>query len=307
MDISKIVTGNMDVNKSDFDIRELFDELLYKTKKQCSIKDIDIKIELPQTESTLMVYCDRLLVGKAIMHLLSNAAKFTQSGCIKFGCRRLSDQIEFFVKDTGTGIAKEKLKDIFNTYTQEDTSTTRGYEGSGLGLAIVTGIANLLDGKTWAESVKGLGAEFYISIPCKMNICEDIFSSVPLPAVEKVGPKNRLILIAEDIETNYTFLQYLLNKAGFDTLHAMDGAKAVELSKLNEDISLILMDIKMPVMDGIEATRIIKQFRPGLSIIAVTAFVQMEEENLIREAGCIDILAKPFRKDELMFKISKYI
>lgn len=124
---------------------------------------------------------------------------------------------------------------------------------------------------------------------------------------EKEASKNRIILIAEDIETNYTFLQYLLNKAGFDTLHALDGAKAVELSKMNEDICLILMDIKMPVMDGITATRIIKQFRARLPIIAVTAFVQTEEENLIREAGCIDILAKPFRREELLFKISKYI
>ena len=307
MDISKIVTGNMEVNKSDFEIRELFDELLYQARKICFKKDIDIKIELPQSENILKVCTDRLLIGKALMHLLSNAAKFTQFGSIIFGYHRLADQIEFFVKDTGIGIAKDKLKAIFNTYTQEDTSTTRGYEGSGLGLAIVTGIANLLEGKTWAESVKGEGTEFYISIPCLMNSYDGKATLKPVPTVEKETSKNRLILIAEDIETNYTFLQYLLNKAGFDTLHALDGAKAVEHCKQNEDICLILMDIKMPVMDGIKATRLIKQFRVDLPIIAVTAFVQTDEENLIREAGCIDILAKPFRKEELLFKISKYI
>ena len=307
MDISKIVTGNMDVNKSDFDIRELFEELMYQTKKQCTKKDIDIKIELPQTDKILMVCSDKLLIGKAILHLLSNAVKFTQEGSITFGYRRLTDQMEFFVKDTGIGIANDKLKTIFNTYTQEDTSTTRGYEGSGLGLAIVAGIANLLEGKTWAESVKGQGAEFYLSIPCQMNNEEDKPRFRSIAQVENNPPKNRLILIAEDIETNYTFLQYLLNKSGFETLHALDGAKAVELCKLNKDICLVLMDIKMPVMDGIQATHLIKQFWAGLPIIAVTAFVQTEEENLIWEAGCVDILAKPFRKEELLFKISKYI
>ena len=105
----------------------------------------------------------------------------------------------------------------------------------------------------------------------------------------------------------YEFLKYLLDHAGYKTLHAVDGAKAVEFCKHNEEICLILMDIKMPVMDGIEATRTIKQFRASLPIIAITAFAQTVEENQMRDAGCDDVLAKPFRKEELLFKISKYI
>lgn len=205
------------------------------------------------------------------------------------------------------GIAKDKLQVIFNAYLQEDISTTRGYEGSGLGLAIVKGIANLLDGKTLAESAKGKGAEFYFSIPCFTSIGAGKAREQSSLTIEKEIPKNRLILIAEDIDTNYEFLKYLLGRSGFETLHAMNGANAVEFCRNNEKIGLILMDIKMPVMDGIEATRLIKQFRTGVPIIAITAFAQTVEENLMRKAGCVDVIAKPFRKEELLFKISKYI
>ncbi|MEI6142270.1 MAG: PAS domain S-box protein, partial [Mariniphaga sp.] len=307
MDISKIVTGNMEVNKSDFDIREFFEELLYQTRKLSSKKIIEFIIELPQTENSLIVFSDRFLISKAMLHLLSNAEKFTHHGSITFGYHRLTNWIEFFVKDTGVGIAEDKLFVIFNAYLQEDISTTRGYEGSGLGLAIVKGIANLLDGKTWAESVKGEGAEFHLSIPCLTTICSGKPKEESTLTIEKEISKNRIILIAEDVETNYEFLKYLLDHAGYETLHAMDGERAVEFCKRNEKIGLILMDIKMPVMDGIEATRQIKQFRTKLPIIAITAFAQTVEENQMREAGCDDVLAKPFRKEELLFKISKYI
>ena len=307
MDISKIVTGNMEVRISEFDIRELFDELMYQTKRICYKKNIDINIELPQNGNLLKIGSDRLLIHKVMMHLLSNAVKFTDHGSITLGCRQLIGQLEFFVKDTGNGISKNKLKTIFKAYTQEDTSTTRGYEGSGLGLAIVNGIAHLLDGKTWAESEKGKGAEFYFSFPFQTKIDGWKNESAPnMPSKQEIL-KNHLILIAEDNETHYTSLQYMLGKAGMETLHAMNGAQAVDLCKQKDEISLILMDIKMPVMDGIEATRMIRQFRAGIPIIAITAFAQTVEENQMREAGCDDVLAKPFRKEELLFKISKYI
>jgi PAS domain S-box-containing protein len=307
MDISKIVTGNMDVNKIDFDLDGLFDDLLYQTKNLCTKKNIDINIAVPQSDNKLVITSDRLLLAKAMGHLLSNAVKFTSQGSITFGYLKVGDQLEFFVGDTGKGIAKNKLKTIFNAYTQEDASITRGYEGSGLGLAIVNGIANLLDGKTWAESEKGNGAKFYFSIPCSTSFSEWKFKPSPNLPITRDILKTHLILIAEDSETHYTSLQYMLGRAGMETIHARNGTQAVDLCKQNDEISLILMDIKMPFMDGIEATRLIKQFRVDLPIIAITAFAQTVEENLMRDAGCCDILAKPIRKEELLMKISKYI
>jgi len=302
MDISKIATGAMEVTINNFLVDELLDELLYFTTQLCSKKDIKVNLILQQGNSGLYLNSDMELLRRALKHLLSNAEKFTQKGSISFGYKIEKNLPIFFVNDTGVGISKDKIPLMFNYFMQEDTSLTRGYEGSGLGLSITKGIITLLGGDIWVESEKNVGSTFYFTVPkldSKSGTRKFTFTSW-----NKCKDESPCILIAEDNETNYYYLKLLLEKEGYTTLHAENGADAVELCMYHPEVNLVLMDIKMPIMNGIEATQEIKKFRQDLPIIAITAYARNGDDHKILEAGCDDILPKPLDKKRLFDMLS---
>ena len=305
MDISKIASGNMRVNKREFLIDELLEEQLQVLKRLCASKGVNVNLEIPDGFNRLIIYSDDELLSKVLAHLLGNAAKFTDKGSIAFGFNVKERFLEFFIKDQGKGIAKDKLENIFEAFEQEDTAMTRGHEGSGLGLAIAKGIVQLLGGEIWAKSVKGAGSVFFFTIPYEGKNQMDETLVPAAPSVKTL--EDPLILLAEDDESNMAYTDILLKNAGFRTLQAKDGKEAVSLCKTNPDISLVLMDIKMPVLNGLEATRMIKEFRKDLPVIAVTAYVKIGDEHLIWEAGCEDYCFKPFSREDIISLISKYV
>lgn len=198
----------------------------------------------------------------------------------------------------------DEISNLFNYFVQEDSSNTRGYEGSGLGLAIVKGLVTLLNGNIKVFSEKTMGTTFYVSIPFD-NECNK-GKDTDNKNILSIKSNDPLILIAEDDDDNYFLLETIFKKYSFKFLRAANGIEAIDLFKKHSDISLILIDLKMPVMNGFEATKQIKAINKDIPVIAVTAFALADDENIALQAGCDDYLAKPIKKDLLIKKLEKF-
>ena len=240
-----------------------------------------------------------------LTNLINNAIKFTKSGSIDYGFEIKSKDIQFYVKDTGIGIHEELYERIFERFAQAELSLARNYEGAGLGLAICKGLVELLGGRIWVESEFNKGTTFFFTLPYihdeLSTHTEKINSEIPIKQTQGK------VLIAEDDWINFQYLNRILKNSDINVIHAENGEEAVEFVKKTPDIDLILMDMRMPIMGGIEATKQIKQIRPDLPIIAQTAYAFSEEQNLILSAGCDDYLSKPFGNDKIIALISKYL
>ena len=305
MDISLIVSGNMSVNNSVIDLNDLIIQVHSHYHQQAAAKGVNLAIEASGLQLATKVNSDPELLRKVLDHLVENAIKFTEKGSIMIGTRMLEHDVEVSVKDSGIGIHEELMDRIFDTFLQADVSITRKHEGSGLGLAIVKGIIELLGGKIWVKSIEGAGSTFAFTIPKDSVAVNPSELSGNTASVE---PETRpLVLIAEDDQINILLLVTMLNKTRANVWHVENGLMAVECCRQHPEVSLVLMDLKMPEMDGFEATRQIKSFRPGLPIIAVTAFAMPGDRDRAINAGCDDYIAKPFEREVLLEKLKKYM
>ena len=305
MDMAMIVSGTMRANKKEFAVKPLFEEIVEETKPLLLGKQIRFVAEIPKEHASLTIHSDSKFIRKILHILLSNAYKFTRDGIVVSGYRVLSESIEFFVQDTGSGISPDKLDQIFDIFTQEETSDTRGYDGSGLGLTIAKGLVNLLGGTLTVVSEKGKGSTFTCSIPLDGSGIKT--SSTIARKVSRTSGSNKpLVLIVEDDDLNLLYMKSVLGIIGCDSIQAINGAEAVDLCKHNPDISIVLMDIRMPVMNGVEATKLIREFKPELPIIATTAYALTGDEHRLLEAGVTDYLAKPINKEKLIDILKKY-
>jgi PAS domain S-box-containing protein len=303
LDISKIETGQLVIYKKDFYINTLIMELNNFFLQSIKNKDIILNYVIDNNLDEIQFYSDEIKINQIMTNLINNAIKFTNKGQIDFGYKQYDDKICFFVKDTGEGINKEFQAKLFERFTQGDVSLSRGYEGAGLGLAITKGLVELLDGRIWFESEVSQGSSFYCEFPfISSNISID--KIVNRNSNKKINAK---ILIAEDDYVSYQYLTKSFKEEGIKILRAENGIQAVEMVKEIDDIDLILMDIKMPFMDGIEATIQIKELKPNIPIIAQTAFAFYEEKEQILLAGCDEYLSKPINIEKLRLLISKYV
>jgi len=263
-----------------------------------------MRLEISDKTKKITLHSDTELFQKILSHLLDNAVKFTSQGEITFGYAILTGAIEFYVKDTGIGISHESNTLIFESFKQEELSPTRGHEGSGLGLSIAQGLVRLLGGEMRVDSIKGSGSTFFFTLPYDGMKKEDVMSEAV--NMEVNVHDNPVVLIAEDDEPNFQLLKAVLKKSAITALSANNGKEAVSRCREHPEISLVLMDIKMPVLDGLDATREIKSFRKDLPIIALTAFAMSGDEKRVREAGCDDYIAKPFDISILLEKLKRY-
>ncbi len=303
IDISLISTSNQEVKSSTFFIKNLIKKIGITNEIKCKNKNLFFVTSLPDDYETFTLETDENLLFKILNHITDNAIKFTQKGTISFGYKVKNQNIEFFVKDTGIGINLENISMLFNYFVQEDNSMTRGYEGSGLGLAIAKGFANLLKGNIKVESIQGKGSTFYVTIPLIRN--NEVMQKDNDLILNQLISKP-LVLIAEDDDDNYFLLETLFEKSEISFIRAYNGIEAVEYTKQFPDISLILMDLKMPKLNGFEATKIIKAFRKKIPIIAVTAYALTGDDNRALEAGCDDYIEKPIRRAILVEKLNNY-
>lgn len=303
VDIALIVSSNVTAHFKDFLIQPFFDDFIAKTYNLCDHSKVEYVIEAPLEVSNVILHSDKELIYKILFKLLDNAIKFTTRGSITCGYKVEDNYIEFFIKDTGIGIAKEKMDLIFKMFSQEESSMTRGYEGSGLGLAISKGLIDLLHGVIQVSSIKGVGSIFSFKIPNSPGLLNQPNSIQEFHKESSVKP---VILIAEDDDLNFLYMETLFLRTGFEYYHAVNGADAVEMCKNNPSINIIFMDIKMPVMNGIQATKLIREIRPDIPIIATTAYAQTGDAERFLAEGCSDYLAKPIRKEKFLEIIRKY-
>jgi PAS domain S-box-containing protein len=293
--------------------------LLMKTLMKLA-KDEQQKANKPQVEiecncnfeEQIQLYSDQQLITKIFVHLFRNALKFTSSGKVEFGYMIESngetDRIKFFVKDTGIGIPENQKAIIFERFRQADGSLTRKYGGAGIGLSIVKHMVGLLGGQIEVDSEPGKGSTFYVTIPVAEP--EQLSKALSEQKEDTEKPKtfpNQTILIAEDEDSNFELLKYILIKSNLSIIRARDGQEAVNLCSVHPEISLVLMDINMPKMNGIEATKLIKQAKPKLPVIAVTAFAMSGDREKFIAEGCDEYLEKPIKKDKLLTLLGSFM
>jgi PAS domain S-box-containing protein len=248
---------------------------------------------------------DKKRLLQLLSQFISNAVKFTEKGKIEYGYTLDETGIRFFVKDTGIGISQEKLDKVFDVFRQIDDSHTRKQSGLGLGLAICKEISKILGGVIQVDTAVNEGATFSFTLP------GDYLASISNPVIEKksdeleVDLTDKLVLIAEDDQMNFVVLQKLMKKMNPTIVWAKDGAEAVKFVEENPKIDLILMDVKMPEMDGMTATQIIKDKYPNIPIIMQTAHSLEQERNACYAAGCDGFITKPIRIPELVEALIK--
>jgi len=310
-DISTLETGDMKVIKEKFSlnkaIKEISDSIKAELKKEKK-ENLDTYYYPDKKNQDTIIYTDRHKLKQIMINLLKNAVKFTLEGHIEYGYEIEDEEnILFFVKDTGVGIPKDKQEIIFNRFRQADDSHTRKFGGTGLGLAIVKNLVEILGGKIWLNSDTEKGSEFYFTLPC--NIAVDSIKKTSETDIDKTGIdlSGKIILVVDDVESVYLYMKAVFRKTNVQLIWAKDGQEAIDICKENKNISLVLMDIQMPVLNGLEATKHIKQFRKDLPIIAQTAYALKGDREMSLNAGCDDYISKPIDTKVLFTTIEKYI
>ena len=307
IDISKIEAGLVKVNIMDANINGKIEYIYLFFKTQIEEKGIKLSFNnpLPANEAVITTDCEKLYA--ILINLVKNAIKYTDKGSIEFGYIKKDESLEFYVKDTGIGIPKNRQLAIFERFMQADIDDKMARQGAGLGLSISRAYVEMLGGKIWVESEEGIGSTFYFTLPYNAYLEEtSIIENIIPTQNEKLQIKDLKILIAEDDNVSYFFLNRTLQIISKEVLRAITGNEAVEACHNNPDIDLILMDIKMTEMDGLEATKRIRQFNKEVIIIAQTAYSLSGDREKTIEAGCNDYISKPIGKDELLSLIQKY-
>ncbi len=304
LDISKIETGLIEIEINQFSINSLFTELHHLFQPSASEKKLKLNF-INANNNDIIFTSDEHKLHQILINLLNNAIKFTSSGTIDFGYKPQDESMLFYVRDTGRGVSRVMQERIFEHFRQGETSMSRGYEGSGLGLSICKGLVKILNGSIWLESEVNNGSSFYFTLPFIPTKENDQSDQIQAETTETVNQGK--ILIVEDDLFSYKLLKEYFTDTHFVIIHAENGKIAVELVKDTPDIDLVLMDIKMPIMDGYEAAQQIKQIRPELPIIAQSAFAFKNEIQNILTSGCNDYISKPINKIELWTLLDKYI
>lgn len=311
-DITLIESGEVKIVKEDINIHFTLSNVLdiIKLEQRKLEKDeIQIEINVPENFETSYVSTDLSKFKQILLNLLKNALKFTQKGQISFGYKEVEmegeNMLEFFVKDTGIGVAKEKHETIFNLFIQAQDSNTREYGGTGIGLSICKKLSELLGGKIWLESEFGKGSTFFFTIPMSRSLKE--MKMVVEEEKKRIDLKEELVLVVEDDKLSSEYLSIVLLKVGIKTVSANNGKRAVEICKENQNVKLVLMDVNMPEMNGYEATKAIKQIKPELPVIMQTAYAILGDEGKCMQAGANGYLSKPIKKEKLIEMVSKYL
>lgn len=305
IEVSKIETGQVSKFISSINVNLLIEELFNFFKLEVEKKGIELNYSTAFENDDATISTDGLMFNSILTNLIKNAIKYTEEGSINFGYHIKDNLLEFFVKDTGIGISKERQQAIFERFVQADIEDKRAHQGSGLGLAIAKTYVQILGGEIWLESETEKGSSFFFTHPIvkeKNSLAKKTNEEIQLKSFN--GKK---LLIVEDEQTIYEYLDAVLSDFDLQLEWVQNGEEAVNYCKENSKIDLVLMDIKMPIMNGYEATRIIKKIRPNLPIIAQTAFAMVGDSEKMIKAGCSDYISKPIDKNKLIKIISKYL
>ncbi len=300
--ISSLQTKQEKLNKNNVCINEMLHDLHTILKVQFSEPWVSLHLKTTLSDNLSEIFTDKAKIVQIITNLVSNAHKFTNEGTVEFGCQLKGNMLQFYVKDTGIGISPKNQSLIFERFHQADLSISKSYGGTGLGLSISKGFAELMGGEIWVESALNEGATFYFTVPYEPVRYTDDTVQNPVKANKKLN-----ILVAEDIELNYLLLEEFFRDTNCNVVRAKNGIEAVEIAKSNKSLDAVLMDIKMPEMDGYTAAGLIKELYPDLPIIAQSGFPPDPGSEAINNYPFKKYLSKPINKNELFFALSKHI
>ena len=309
LDLSRVESGEIEIKKAKTDINQLCENIKQLFKFRCP-ESLKLEFEKPLMSVTMNTDANRLI--QVFSNLISNALKHTTTGSITFGFRVINEmkEIEFFVKDTGTGIPPEFIDKIFNIYASQDAEQKQGF---GLGLPLCKIIIEKLGGTISVDSAVNLGSTFTFVLPFDGTVGgieQDHSTTTTNVRTIRVSARSdemnqKTILVAEDEDSNYELVKIVLQKR-FRLLRAHNGIEAVNLNE-DERPDLILMDIRMPEMNGLDATRIIKEVNHDTPVIALSAYAFEENIREAKLAGCDEFMAKPFRVENLIEVVKKYL
>lgn len=305
--VSRMESEDFEINKEVFEINSLLCELQQTFARDANLRSLELILDPLSSYMPALIYSDRGKIYRILSGFLNNAIKYTLDGKINFGCKKLiNESIRFYVQDTGVGISEEEKPYIFERFFRCREAQLYAIRGNGLGLSIAKGFTKILGSSLGFESKKGIGSIFYIDI--EMNklalpfaMPEKITASKP----QTVAYENLKILVVEDEIDNYLFLEVAFKDKIGKIGHAQNGKEAIDFLE-RESFNCIIMDTRMPVMDGIEATKKIREMNQDILIIAVSAFSSDEIRKEVKDAGCDYFLEKPFRFESLKQIIEKY-
>jgi signal transduction histidine kinase len=314
LDISKIEANQIKINFREISAVQLAEEVFSSFKRtlhtQIPGNEVTPHFIAPDEKAEYTINTDPLRLKQILHNILNNAIKFTSKGYIEF-CyfpNEAKTQIIFCVKDTGIGIAKDQQGKIFQRFTKVANNKTKNYRGTGLGLSIALKLTQLLKGEIRVESELDIGTAFFLSFPLSKMVSADIIHEQKPRDQSLAFLSGKVILIVEDVEYNYRYLEIILFKnRDVKLLWAKNGIEAVNMCRKYPDINIVLMDIQLPEMNGIDATRIIKSENISLPVIAETAYAATNDIQTILASGCDDIVVKPINRSELLKKIANWI
>ncbi len=304
LDISKIEAGELKLINEEFNVYSVLKEQYdsYKPKVKRSV--LKFKLNVPKEQRDLNIVLDKFRFRQIINNLLSNAFKFTEKGRIEFGyvVNTEANKLELFVKDTGKGIAKHLQSSVLDRFNR---GTEKFTQGTGLGLPISKQLTELMNGTFEMKSKINVGTSFKIEFPLNIKAKKENKQLIKQKEI-KIDWTGKTVLIAEDEETNYVLLKEMLKNTNIEITRVSNGKEAFKQCTKN-DYDIVLMDVKMPIMDGFTATSRILEIKPNMKIMAQTAYAMTSEKEKAINLGCVDFIAKPIKKQVLLNKMSKIL
>ncbi len=311
IDISKIDSGQLQIKNAPCQLHNtmvsVYDSFADDIKRR-GLFNLKLYLKEGVSDENIRILTDEHRLRQILVNLVGNAVKFTERGFVEFGYTQEDDQfLQFYVKDTGIGLPKGKENEIFERFSKFNSDKERLYGGTGIGLSIAKHLVTIMGGEIWVESEPMVGTTFYFTVPYHRLATPVNEIKISSDSEKEYNWEGKTFLVAEDEEDNFRYIEVALALSNASLIWARDGQEAVDVFKRIDGIDLVLMDIKMPLMDGYTATREIKKIRDKVPVIAQTAYAMSEEKEKSRQAGCDDYIAKPIGYEDLLTTINKYV
>lgn len=309
IDLSRLESSQIEITYEETSLSEIINEVIEETRQSIrrNEKPIILTVKNQFEDSGDLIFTDKIWLKRVLNHLMDNAVKFTLEGSVELSYMKEEGNILFRIKDTGIGIKKENIRRIFEEFNQEINGHHRLFEGLGVGLTLAKEVIERMGGKISVQSEKGIGSEFSFTIPYRpagsrkvRSIKADLFTA-------HANWSSKKCLLVDDNKDVLIYLNKILLDTGVSILTARSGREAIDLIQSTPDIDIVLLDMQMPEMDGIEATKEIRKIRKDIPIIAQTAFIFEDDKDIILQAGCDACLIKPIRKEHLLSVLSGFI
>ncbi len=306
IDLSRLESSQIELTYEETSVIEVINEVVEETRQSIkrNEKPIILTVKNHFEDSSDLIFSDKMWLRRVLNHLMDNAVKFTLEGSVELSYGKENENVLFSIKDTGIGINKENLGRIFEEFRQEIDGHHRPFEGLGVGLTLAKEVLERMGGKIFVKSEKGMGSEFSFTIPYRPAGSNKFKSRITEQALNKADWSAKKCLLVDDNRDVLIYLKRILVDTGIKLETARSGVEAINMIKLTPDINVVLLDMQMPEMNGVEVTREIRKLRRDLKIIAQTAFIFENDKDIILEAGCDACLIKPIRKEHLLTVMS---